>query len=521
VKYGLWYYKHTHNIGDDVWAYAQSLFYPRIDYLIDNTEVYKFKSDDDEEVATIVAAFVEPYNREYTFMPPANLIPLFVSSYFRPTMWEFLQQDAIRAYMKAFEPIGCRTREQANLFKEMGIDAYFSGCISLTLPNLHKPKDRYICCVDVPDHVVEYVKRKVGDRFEIRVMTHDVPNVEEHANMSIEERFDIVRNCIEIYASAHCVITSRLHAALPCLTQDTPVLLATTRERSVGVNDMESRLKDFFPLVHHCYYDDFLLDQVDYDFVHPPCNSDDYLVYKEILEKRCKDFIRDCEQGRVTRKAPFTERQRAEAMIEILQRKVVQLKQVIDAKNAKIRNQKEHILQVQDRLLKHESFNVWEGVEYFGNWEGRSKAMSKYISPDCRSLVDLGCGEMHIRRYLNPTIQYYGCDYKKRDDETIVCDLATGEFPDVHADTIFIAGVLEYLVNWKDVLKKSAEYCSQIVMSYSTTEAAPVRDSIWVTSIAEAEITDHMDQLGFRLMDREVYNTSVIFNFMKKMEANE
>ncbi|GHV53424.1 hypothetical protein FACS1894216_11390 [Synergistales bacterium] len=33
MKYGLWYFKNTRNIGDDIWAYAQFQFYPHIDYL--------------------------------------------------------------------------------------------------------------------------------------------------------------------------------------------------------------------------------------------------------------------------------------------------------------------------------------------------------------------------------------------------------------------------------------------------------------------------------------------------------
>ena len=69
MKYGLYYYKQTHNLGDDMWAYAQSLFYPRIDYLIENTNIYNFRSEHNETVATMIAAFVEPYNHEYAFMP--------------------------------------------------------------------------------------------------------------------------------------------------------------------------------------------------------------------------------------------------------------------------------------------------------------------------------------------------------------------------------------------------------------------------------------------------------------------
>ncbi len=515
MKYGLWYYKNTHNLGDDIWAYAQSLFYPHIDYLINNTDVYKFKSENSEDVAAIVAAFVEPYNFEYSFISPTNVIPLFVSSYFRPTLWEFLQNDLVKAYLKAYEPIGCRTREQADSFCQMGIDAYFSGCISLTLPYLNKQKGNYICCVDVPDDIVALIKQRVGGKLEVKIMSHEIQDVSHHSNLSINERFEIVKSYIEVYAGAHCVITSRLHTALPCLTQKTPVLLATTRESKVGVNDIQSRLTDFLPLVHHHYYDDFKQNTVDYDFMNPPENPEGYLTFRENIMNKCTDFIQRCESGEIINQCPFTEQERAEALIDILQHKVVQLKAVVDGKNVILEKRNEHITKVQRKLLECEHFNVWEGIEYFGDWKWRSKAMRKYISPDCRSILDLGCGEMHIKQFLNPNMKYYGCDYKKRDEDTIVCDLAMGEFPEINVDAIFIAGVLEYLYNWKDVLKKSSEQCRQIVMSYSTKESAPDRDPIWVTHISESEIIEHLAELGFALHGSEVFNTSKIFNFIK------
>lgn len=111
-------------------------------------------------------------------------------------------------------------------------------------------------------------------------------------------------------------------------------------------------------------------------------------------------------------------------------------------------------------------------MEFFRDWSARSKELSDFIDSDCRSVLDLGCGEMHIRNFLKEGVKYYGCDYKKRDNDTIICDLSAGEFPDIEADTCFMAGVLEYLKNWQEVLENMSRHCRQIVMSYSTSEAA-------------------------------------------------
>ena len=521
MKYGVYYFKNTHNIGDDIWAYAQSLFYPHIDYLIDNTSLYKFRSKNDEDVATIIGAFVEPRNYEWCFLPPSNIIPFFTGAYFRSTMWEFLQNAQIIRYLKAFAPIGTRTTAIAEKFKDLGIDAYYSGCVTLTFPEMKKRSGGYICLVDVPEYVEDYVRKNVGNNIEIKIITHDLPNLGEeiflkHRELSIEERFEKVRELIQIYADARCVVTSKLHCALPCLTQHTPVLLTLPRDGR-GIVDMYERMQCFFELFNMSWYEDFREGAVDYDFKNPPDNPDTYLNYRENLLEHIGKFISDCEKGNITRRKVFNEEERLNILTEILEDKVFQLKGVIDSKNKIIEDKQDGILKLQRRLRKYESFNEWENVEFFGDWSDRSQKLSEFISDDCTSILDVGCGEMHIRKYLKKGIKYYGCDYKKREEDTLVCDLSIGEFPDVDVCTCFMAGVLEYLQNWKDVLKNMSLHCDQIIMSYSTSEEAEVRDARWVNNISEMELIRFLESCGFQLKEKKKVNfSSMGYNFMKE-----
>lgn len=124
---------------------------------------------------------------------------------------------------------------------------------------------------------------------------------------------------------------------------------------------------------------------------------------------------------------------------------------------------------------------------------------------------------MHIRKFLAQDVIYYGCDYKKRDENTIVCDLAKGDFPDVHVDTVFMAGVLEYLGNWRDVLRKMAEHGKQILLSYSTIESAPKRSDLWVNELSEEDIISTIEGFGFSLIERKwVTENSVAYSFVKE-----
>lgn len=336
MKYGVYYFKNTHNIGDDIWAYAQSLFYPHIDYLIDNTSVYKFRSENDEDVATIIGAFVEPRNYEWCFFPPGNIIPFFIGAYFRSTMWEFLQNEPIVRYMKEFAPIGTRMTTTTN-FDALGIDSYYSGCITLTLPEMKKMNGGYICLVDVPEYVEYYVRQTVGSNIEIKIITHELTNLGQevflkHRELCIEERFKKVRELIQIYADARCVVTSKLHCALPCLTQHTPVLLALPRD-GCGIVDMYERMECFFELFNMCWYEDFREGSVEYDFRNPPDNPNTYLKYRESLIGHIGGFISDCEKGNVTRREVFDEEERLKILTDILEDKVFQLKGVVDCKN--------------------------------------------------------------------------------------------------------------------------------------------------------------------------------------------
>ena len=113
-------------------------------------------------------------------------------------------------------------------------------------------------------------------------------------------------------------------------------------------------------------------------------------------------------------------------------------------------------------------------------------------------------------------IVYYGCDYKKREEDTIVCDLSIGEFPEIKEFTCFMAGVLEYLQNWKDVLKTMSSHCNQIIMSYSVSEVAHNRDPRWVNNITEKELIETIEMNGFKLKDKKkVTNDSIGYNFVR------
>lgn len=103
-------------------------------------------------------------------------------------------------------------------------------------------------------------------------------------------------------------------------------------------------------------------------------------------------------------------------------------------------------------------------------WDKRSKLMAELIPEDVKSILDIGCGEGLIRKYLSKDIKYYGLDYVKRGEHvSYVCDINQERLPSINVDLIFIAGVLGYVNDIRNFVQqlKNAKY---ILMSKRRTE---------------------------------------------------
>ena len=163
MKYGVLWRKTTKNIGDDMQSYAESLWYPQVDYMVDVEDLDGFHADDDEPVACIMSAWYMWH--KWNWPPSKSIYPLWVGFHYNdahrgrprgmPSKWEYL--DGIgRDYMLAHAPIGCRDPSTVESLEQRGIPAYFSGCITLTLPQREKktPERPYVCVVGV-DKAVE------------------------------------------------------------------------------------------------------------------------------------------------------------------------------------------------------------------------------------------------------------------------------------------------------------------------------------------------------------------------------
>lgn len=292
-------YDYTINLGNEIQSIAARRFLPKIDYYVDHERLNSF--DEDTDVKLIMNGWYLDCLKAW---PPSNNIdPLLVSMHFNPKEdnYEVILSDESREFLTKYGPVGCRDMHTKDFLEQNDIDAYFSGCMTLTIESAGKynqkdeGNDYVLLSLDHPEEMISYLKDKTDKK--IYVINQDfAPSFEKAYPGSIskylynyttfynfEEKMFIAENFLRLYENASCVITDRLHCALPSLALQTPVLLFNSRknqQRFEGLND----------LVNRSTAEDYMKNYNIFDVNNPHENPKDYLKIRKKLIEKCKRF---------------------------------------------------------------------------------------------------------------------------------------------------------------------------------------------------------------------------------------
>jgi hypothetical protein len=263
-KYGLLCYENSYNLGDEIQSIAAKNLLPKIDVLIDrDSNKIKNICNESEDKIIFVKTLKTIYNGwfdgQYAYFPPISVIdPLFVSFHINETdhsndkMYDILEKSKIKfkpiasniEFFKRNEPIGCRDLHTTELLKKHGIDAYFSGCLTLTLQNKFTTRTDEILVVDAhimcPELFKNIIPKSIKDK--AIYITQAITEIKSH-----DEKMILAQKLLDRYAQAKLVITSRLHTAMPCLAFGTPVILLHNDLKDIRF----SGLKDFVKAYTH------------------------------------------------------------------------------------------------------------------------------------------------------------------------------------------------------------------------------------------------------------------------------
>lgn len=127
------------------------------------------------------------------------------------------------SYLKKYEPIGCRDAYTLEQMQAYGISAYLNGCITICFPRAkgrvaHSPNKK-IFLVDIEPELEPYIPSELLQK-SVRE-THAI-----EGDLQTSTLIEAERMLSQYREDAELVITSRLHAAVPCLAMGIPVILA-------------------------------------------------------------------------------------------------------------------------------------------------------------------------------------------------------------------------------------------------------------------------------------------------------
>lgn len=224
-------WKKEGNIGDCVQNIAVENLYKKAGISADELVLVNRDglSDYDGEPVKLVmqAYFAEAYGY-YPFPWSKKITPIFLGFHLNSTnnSRKIFMKKGIYKDLKPFEPIGCRDRNTRDFLISKGINAYFSGCMTLTMDKREKaPENGKIFVVDLYKQALKRLPKEISDKADFSI-THiykwNKDKITQEDAIEFENR---AREILEIYKTqAALVITSRIHVAMPCIAMGIPVV---------------------------------------------------------------------------------------------------------------------------------------------------------------------------------------------------------------------------------------------------------------------------------------------------------
>lgn len=284
MRYGLLAYD-TANLGDEIQSIAARRFLPRVDCLIPRERLDADPGGDDPVRLILHGWFMHdparwPPHRVYDVLPVSIHLSNRRASRWR--IWEQVPAAAMlrkpgAAWLDRNGPIGARDRATLRLLRQHEIPAYYSACLTLTLPRATEPREDYVVACDLPPDVLAALDR--------RTLSPLVPVSHiDRETRGYAARTEKASALLRTYARARAVVTTRLHCALPCLAMGTPVLF-------IRVEPDHERQEPAMTFANSCGRAPFLAGWVPFDPDQPPPNPNRHEPIAIALAARCAAFV--------------------------------------------------------------------------------------------------------------------------------------------------------------------------------------------------------------------------------------
>ena len=318
MKFGILSYKRSRNFGDQIQTLAAKQYLPQVDRSLDRDFLTEYDSPEDIKLIMNGWFMAKPQH----WPPPTSIKPLLISFHITHDYGanKKLFSDHAMVFFNENAPIGCRDYYTMELLRSKGIDAYYSGCLTLTLRKQFPdaPKTDSIYMVDVLYKIGAsstdwrgkakrnwLIKQIIPENIlsQAETISQDAPK-----HSSEEIKLSLAESALEKYANAKLVITSRIHCALPCIAFNTPVIFidggldeATDTTRLKGVVEyfnsytidvLSAQYKGFLKEI---FSNNDFNNPLNIDWDSPPENPQTHHETAEKLRKTCIDFINNAQ----------------------------------------------------------------------------------------------------------------------------------------------------------------------------------------------------------------------------------
>lgn len=209
----------TYNLGDYIQSYAIYEFYRSIG--ISESDIIYVSIED-------LSSYSGPYVI-ILFNMYGGLLNINISPYIIPVFWGFsfagYINERIASVLKLHEPIGCRDLTTLNNVRSCGVEAFLSGCITLTLTkrsNIVSDGKYYL--IDTPSELDDYIPNELQNKI-VRyshIVSAELPFKKEEAILHYKDAIDRLNTYKN---EAEVVVTGRLHCASPCIALGIPVII--------------------------------------------------------------------------------------------------------------------------------------------------------------------------------------------------------------------------------------------------------------------------------------------------------
>ncbi|MDO1559004.1 polysaccharide pyruvyl transferase family protein [Brevundimonas sp. 2R-24] len=290
ASFGLITFPRSENAGDAIQSLAALRFLPRVDFLLDRESLDVPWGGAPGSVKVVGNGWYAHDPERWPPAPEIELLP--ISMHFSPRALDGFFSEKNRDWWRSLpHKVGARDLFTLEAVQARGVEAYFSGCLTLTLTakTAGLASGRIILC-DVSEAVRRHVERKSG--LPVEVITHA-----QSSRTEITTKLADAERLLATYAGAAAVVTTRIHAALPCLALGTPVFLINDAED----NYRFSGLADF---LHYGSEAELLSGAAKFSLNGETENSTHHLAVRGELERATSNFISGAPKPMTSKKTP-------------------------------------------------------------------------------------------------------------------------------------------------------------------------------------------------------------------------